>query len=102
MLPTFWLALSPQGGEVPKIPIRIGEDGSTTLTALQMLPELLLSMPVQITFRGFLLINAPPDAASATTSFVAGVKSVCGTNIIGAIPWSIHGLIRRDKTGIVW
>ena len=58
--------------------------------------------PVLITFCGFLLIHVPPDAVSVTTSFVAGAKSVCGANAIGATPWSITRFIVRGKTAMVW
>ena len=47
--------------------------------------------PVQITYCRVLLTHAPPDAASTTTSFVSGVKSVCGATTIGAILWLILG-----------
>ena len=100
LLPTSWLTLSPQGGEVQTIPIRTREDGSAMLTALQMSPGVLPSTPVLLTCRGLLLIHAPYNAASTTNSFFAGIKSVCGTNIINAISWSIPWSIGRGKTGM--
>ena len=101
LLPTSWIKLSPQGGKFPTIPIRTGEDDSKTITSLQMSPRMLPLNPVLITCYGVLLIHAPPDAASTTTSFAVGVNSVCGANISGAIPWSISWLIKGVKTGIV-
>ena len=62
----------------------------------------LLLTPALLTFHGFLLTHAPPDAVSVTTSFVAGAKSVCVTNnTIGAIPWSIPRFITWGRTGMV-
>ena len=43
---TFRLASIPQGGEGATIPIRTGEVASLTLTALRMLPGVLLSTPI--------------------------------------------------------
>ena len=57
--------------------------------------------PAQLTYRGVLLIHATPNAASVTSSFVAGAKSVCGSNIIVIIPWSIPGFIAGGETGMV-
>ena len=73
-----------------------------TLTVLRMFPEVLSSTPFQITFRVVLLTHAPPNSASATTSLVAGAKSVIGANIIGAIHWSIPRFISGGNTGMVW
>ena len=64
-----------------------------TLTASRMYPGVLLSSPVLLTYHGVILIQAPPDVVSAKTSFVKGINSVCGSNIIGAIPWSTPGFI---------
>ena len=101
LLPTSWFKLRPQGREVPKITIRTVEDNSTALTALRMSPGVLSLTPVLITYRGVLLIHAPSEAVSTTTSFVAFIKRICGANIIGATPWSIHGFIGGVKTGMV-
>ena len=81
--------------------VRPGDGGSTTLTALRLLHVALPSVPVLITFCGVLLIHAPPVAASTKTSFVAGVKSIYGANIIGTTPWSLPGFIRGGKTWMV-
>ena len=72
------------------------------LIALQMFPGVLPFMPVLLNHHGFLLTHAPPDAATMT-SFIAGVKSVCGANIIGAISSSIPGvhLWGKDRYGLV-
>ena len=87
LFPTSWLTLMPQVGEVPTAPIRTGEGGSMTLTALQMLPGVVPSTPILITCSGVLLIYAPSDDVSVTTSFVAVIKSVCSNKIIVATPW---------------
>ena len=100
LLPTSWLTLSPQDGEVPKVPIRTSEEGSSTLTSLWMSPGVLPSTPILLTYPGLLLIHVLPDTISATTFFVAVGKSVCGSNIMGTIPCSIPGFIGRGKTGI--
>ena len=68
---------------------------------IKMPPGVIPLTPVLLTFRRFLLTHTLPDAASATTSFVAGVKSVCGTTTIGAIFWSILGFIIGTTTGRV-
>ena len=86
---------------MPTILIRTEEGGSTTLTLLQMSPGLLLSSPVLITRQNGPVFHTLTDATSATTSFVAGVKSVFGANITGAIPWSVPGFSARDNTGMV-
>ena len=57
--------------------------------------------PVRITCRLVLLTYAPPNASSATTSFVVGVNSICGANTIGTILSSILGFIFWTKTGMV-
>ena len=101
LLPTYWLQLRPQGGEVPTIPIRTVVEVSTTLISLQISPGVLLLTPTLLNCHGVLLIHALPDATSATTYFVAGVNRVCGANIISAIPWSIHGFIDEGNTWMV-
>ena len=98
---TLWIRLRKQGGEVATIPINTGEGVSTILTALQMSPGVLMSTSILITCRGVLLIHAPPDATSATTYFVTGIKSFCDTKNISLIPWSIPGFIARCKTWMV-
>ena len=54
LLPTSWLALSQQGGGVPTIPTRTGEDGSTIPISLRMSPEVLPLTSILLTFRGVL------------------------------------------------
>ena len=85
----------------PINPIIIGEDGSTISIALQMFTGAFMLMPVLPTLRGFLDFHAPPNAASATTSFAPGIRSVCSANIIGAILWSIPGFVYRGRRGMV-
>ena len=101
LFPTFCITSSPQGREVPKIPIRTGEDILMTLTELLMLPGVLPPTPVLLTFRIFMLIHATTDAAFATTSFISGVNSICNTNTIHTILWSVPGFIGGGKTGMV-
>ena len=98
---TYWIALRKQVGEVATILISTGEGGSTMLTVWRISPGVIPSTPVRRTCQIVLLTHTPPDAASATTSFFQGVKSICGTNIIGAIPWSIPGFIVGGTTGLV-
>ena len=70
------------------------------MISLQMSPGVLPSTPILLTCREVILIHAPPDAVSATTSFVTVAKIICGANKIGAIPWSIPGFIAKAKTGL--
>ena len=63
------------------------------LTALETLPGVLPLTSVLLICRGFLLTYTPPHAASMTTYFVSGVKSVCGAATIGTIIESILGFI---------
>ena len=95
--PTSWLKLRPQVGEVPIIPIRYEEDVSTMPIALSMLPGVLLSTPVLLTFCGVLNVHAPPDAVSTNISFVTGVRSIYGVNLIAEFPW----FVGRGKAGMV-
>ena len=101
LFPICWITLRPQGGEVVIVPIKIGEVVSTMLTALQMSPGVIPLMPFLLTRREVLLTYTPPDVTSTATLLVAGNKSFCGANIIGAIPWSIPELIDGGKTRIV-
>ena len=57
--------------------------------------------PIRLTCRRVLLNHAPPDAASATTSFVTDVKSVGGATTVGVILWSILGFVIGRMTGMV-
>ena len=75
-LATWLILISPQGGVVASIPISTGKGAFFTLTTCPMSSGVLPSMPVLLTLHGVLLTHAPPGAASATTSFVAGVNSV--------------------------
>ena len=95
---TSYLWLRPHGGAVPMIPIRAGEDVSTIPMVLLILHGVLPLTHVLLTCRRVMWIHAPPDVASATTYFVKGIRSVCGVNLIAAIP----GFICRVKTGMVW
>ena len=61
----------------------------------------LQSAPVVLTCQGVPDVHTPPDAASAKISFVVGVKSICGTNLITVIPWSILEFVGGGKTGMV-
>ena len=81
------------------ITIRTEYGGSTELTSLLMSPGLISSTSVLLTCDRVLLTHTQPNAVSATTSFVVGSKSVCGINTIGAIPWSIPGLLLRVRQG---
>ena len=101
LLPTSWITLSPQDGEGPTIPTRTGEDVSTIPIALQIYPGVITLARIIITCRRVLLIHTLPDAASAMTSLVAGVRSVCGANMIGAIHWSIPGFVVGGKAVMV-
>ena len=53
--------------------------------------------PVLLNRRGVLDAHAPPDAASTTISFVAGVRSVGGVNTTTTIP----GFVDGGKKGMV-
>ena len=64
---------------------------------LPMPPGVLLATPGLLTCHIVLDVRAPPDDAFAKTSFVAGIRSVGGVNIITTIPRFIDG----DKTGMV-
>ena len=98
---TCSLVPRPQGGEVVTITIRTVEGSFSTLPALQIPPRVLPSTPVWLTYLGLLLTHALPNDASVTTSFVAGVKSVCGANTISAILCSILGFIFGTTTGMI-
>ena len=78
------------------------EGACLTLTALTMLPRVLMSTTLLLTRRGFLLTHELPDATPAKNSFVAGVKSVCDANIIGETILSILGFVIRTTAGMVW
>ena len=80
-------------GQVSIIPIRTGEGECLTLTLLRMPPGVRPSNPVRITCHRVLLNHALTNDVYTTTSFVADVKNVCGAITIGAIIWSIPGLI---------
>ena len=67
-----------------------------------MLPGVLPSTPDVLTWLGVLNIHAPTDAASAKKIFVAGIRSVCGVNLVTTIPLLIPGLVGRGKIGMVW
>ena len=56
-----------------------------------MLPGVLSLTLVLITFRGVLDVHAPPNAASAAISFVAGVSNFSGVNLIVAISGFVGG-----------
>ena len=96
IFPTSWIKLRPQGGAVTIIPIRYGEDFKKMLITLSMPPGVLPSTPLLLTCRGVLDIHVPPDTASATLYFISGIRSVCGINLIAAIP----GFVGRGKTGM--
>ena len=95
--PTSWIKLRPQGGLVPTIRIRSGEDVSMMLIELPMPPGVLPPTSVLLTRRGVLYIYAPPDLESAMCSFAAFVRSVCGVNLIT----EIIGFVGGGKTGMV-
>ena len=101
--PTSWIKLRPQGGLVPIIPIRTGEDVSTIPIALPMLHGLLMLMPGLLTCCGVLWIHTLPDAVSTKIPLVAGVKCFCGVNLIVIILWSIPGFVSggHDRNGPV-
>ena len=102
IFPTSWIKLIPQGGTVPIIIIRTGKYVSTILISLPISPGVLQSAPVVLTWQGVLDVHTPPDTASATISFVVGVRSICGANLIAAIPWSILSFVGGSKTEMVW
>ena len=56
---------------------------------------------VLITFRGVLDVHAPPDAASAAISFVAGVSNFSGVNLIVAISGFVGRGVRAGRGGQV-
>ena len=56
-------------------------------------------MPTLLTCLRVMLTHAPLHTASVTTSFISGVKSICGAYRIGAILWSILGFIVGPTTG---
>ena len=91
MSPTSWLRLRPQGEAVPIITIRAGEDISTMPIELPVLLGVIPPILVLLTCRRVLDIHAPPDAASVNISFVEGVRSVGGDNLITAIPGFVSG-----------
>ena len=62
-----------------------------------MIPGVLLLTPVVLTCHGVLDINAPSDTMCANISFISGVRSVGGANLVATIP----GLIVRGKIGVV-
>ena len=99
--PTSWIKLRPQGGSVPIIPIRTGEEISTMPMELPILPGVLPLTPVILTCRGFLDVHAPLNVASAKISFVSSVRSVYGINLIAAIYWSVPGFVGGGNTGMV-
>ena len=72
----FRLPLRPQGGEVATIKIMTFYGSWLTLTALKTSTGVIMLTPVLLTRRRVLLTLALSHAASATTSFVSGVKSV--------------------------
>ena len=98
---TYRLPLRPQCGKVATIPIRNGEVECSNLTALKTLAKVLPLTPVLITRRGFLLTHALPHTVSTTTSFISGVKTVCGATTTGAILWSILEFFFGTTTGRV-
>ena len=98
---TSWVNFRPQGGAVATITIMTGEGGSKTLTEWRISPGVLPLTPVHLYWQRVVLNNAPPNAVSARTSFVAFANSVCGANEIGAITWSIPGLIAGGKIGMI-
>ena len=94
---TYRIKLRPQGGAVPIIPIRSGEELSTMTTILSMPHGVLPLTPVLLTCHGVLDVHAPPYAASANISSLAGVRSVGGVNLIVPIP----GFVYESKTGTI-
>ena len=95
--PTSWIKFRPQVGAVPIIPIISGEDISAVIIELSMPPGVLPPTLVLLTCQGFMDVHTLSNAASAMIYFVAGVKSVCGVNLISAIP----GFFDGGKTGMV-
>ena len=65
---------------------------------LSMSLGVITSTPVLLTCRKVLYVHTPPDAASVTIHFVAGVISVCGANTNATIP----EFVGRSKKGVVW
>ena len=97
ILSTSWINLIPQGVSSPIIPIIYGEDVSKIPITLSMPPGMLPLMPVLLNCRLVLDVHAPPDAMSTNVSFVSGIRSVGGVNIITKIPV----FVSRGKTGMV-
>ena len=98
--------MRPNDGAFPITPIRAGEDVSTMLLESSIPAGVLLLTLALLTWRRFLDIHAPTDATYAKISFVAGVRSVVGVNIITAIPgfidgvrqgWSVNSIIFVQK-----
>ena len=89
--------MRPQGGVVPIIPIRSGEDISTMPIEFLFLPGVLPYTPVILPRRRALDAHTPLNAAFAMIFFVTGVRNVYGINLIAAIPW----FVGRGKTGMV-
>ena len=85
ILPTSWLKLRPQGGEVPKIPIITGEDVSMKPITFPILPVVLSLAPVLLTCKKSLGVHALANAVSTTISFIPGIRSTYGVNLIAVI-----------------
>ena len=71
------------------------------LTAIPVSHGVLLLTPVRLAFLGVQLTHAPMHAMSATTSFVAGVKSICESPPIVEILLLILGFIVGTTIGRV-
>ena len=71
--------------------IRSGEEVSTIPIEFSILPGLLMLTPVLLTCCRVMNVHTPPDAAYATISFIAGIESVGGVNIIDTIPGVVLG-----------
>ena len=95
--PTSYIKLKPQGGVVSTITIRYGEAVSMMLIELTIPPRVLPPTSVLLTRRVLMYIHTPPNFASAVFSFAAGVRSVCGVNLIT----EIIGFVGGGKTGMV-